>query len=75
MDSKINIPEELFDDEIVCFLADRYHTTSTDIVRTYLMQDGITESFYDDVTVSFRLESNEMEMMRGLTQTLKTTEL
>lgn len=64
MDGRINIPAELLDDEIVCFLADRYHATSIDIVRTFFEQDGITPT----EKPRFRLEDNEMEIMRDLTQ-------
>lgn len=38
---RIDIPAELFEDEVVCFIADRYHTSAENVVRCFLVQDGI----------------------------------
>lgn len=60
------IPTTLYDDEAVCFIADRYHSTPQQVVRCFLEQDGIT-SDPEEEPVTFRLEENEMEILRGLT--------
>lgn len=65
MDKRIDISDRLCADEVVCFLADRYHTTPKKVVQCFLAQCGIDidgESAHAD----FRLEDNEMEILRGL---------
>lgn len=65
MNERIDVPAELYEDEVVCFLADRYHTTPKEVVRCFLKQDGfVTEP--GNSPAFFRLEDNEMEIMRGL---------
>lgn len=59
MERQLDIPTELYEDEVVSFLADRYHSTPDEIVRCFLAQDGRKTS-------GFVLEENEMEIMRGL---------
>lgn len=66
MDERIDIPAELYEDEVVCFFANRYHTSTENVVRCFLVQDGICPE-QNDVSLTFRLEENEMEIMRGLT--------
>ncbi len=61
----MNIPTELYEDEVVGFLADRYHSTPQEIVQCFLAQDGRIEEAGRKV-ISFTLENNEMEIMRGL---------
>lgn len=60
------IPATLYDDEAVCFIAERYHTTSQKVIRCFLAQDGIAPSPEEEY-MTFRLENNEMEILRGLT--------
>lgn len=60
------IPATLYDDEAVCFIADRYHTTSQKVIRCFLLQDGIVTEMEEEY-MTFRLENNEMEILRGLT--------
>ena len=36
----MHIPTELYEDEVVSFLADRYHSTPDEIVQCFLAQDG-----------------------------------
>lgn len=31
----MDIPAELYEDEVVCFIADRYHTTSQKVVQCF----------------------------------------
>ena len=63
----MNIPTALYEDEVVSFLADRYHSTPQEIVLCFLAQDGRLEG-EDKKPTSFTLEENEMEIMRGLTK-------
>ena len=59
MNKRIDIPSE--------FLADRYHTTARKVVQCFLAQTGCTPD--EEITLSdFRLEDNEMEILRGLTR-------
>lgn len=65
MNERIDIPAELYEDEVVCFFADRYHTSTENVVRCFLVQDGIYPE-QENESITFRLEENEMEIMRGL---------
>lgn len=40
MERQMHIPTELYEDEVVSFLADRYHSTPDEIVQCFLAQDG-----------------------------------
>ncbi len=66
MNMPIDIPHELYEDEIVIFLADRYRTSADNIVRWFLEQDERVDDT-DAKNRLLRLEENEMEMLRGLT--------
>lgn len=65
MNKPNDIPTELYDDEVICFLADRYHTTPKRVIQCYLVQDGICPE-QENEPITFRLEDNEIEIMRGL---------
>ncbi len=65
MDELIDIPAELYEDEVVYFFADRYHTSAENVVRCFLVQDGIYPE-QENEPMTLRLEDNEMEIMRGL---------
>lgn len=67
MDNSINIPTEMYADEAVCFIANRYHITTQEAVQGFLVQSGITSNAKENETSDFRLEDNEMEIMKGLT--------
>ena len=57
MNKRIDIPSELYEDEVVCFLADRYHTTPRKVVQCFLAQTGCTPD--EEITLSdFRLEGS-----------------
>lgn len=71
MERLTDIPTELYEDEVVGFLADRYHSTPNEIVRHLLVQDGKMEET-GRMLVSFTLEENEMEIMRGLVRNSET---
>ena len=66
MDNSINIPTEMYADEAVCFIANRYHITTQEAVQGFLVQSGITFNAKENETSDFRLEDNEMEIMKGL---------
>lgn len=61
----MDIPVTLYDDEAVCFIADRYHTTPQEVVQRFLAQDGMIPD-PEEKLFTFRLEKNEMEILRGL---------
>ena len=69
MDMPIDIPHELYEDEIVTFLADRYRTSADNIVDWFLVQDGLIDD-PDSKNRLLRLEENEMEMLRGLMRSM-----
>jgi len=66
MNRQINIPDKLYEDEVVCYLASRYHTTTKKIVQCFLVQEDFIPNPEENSGL-FRLEDNEMEIMRGLT--------
>ena len=61
MNQRTHIPEETYKDDIVRFLADRYHTTPKKIMRCFLNQN---ES--ESEPEPFRLEENEMAILRDM---------
>lgn len=71
MENQMSIPAELYDDEVICFLADRYRSTPNEIVQCFLVQDGRVDDTNRKLA-SFTLEENEMEIMRGLTKDVLT---
>lgn len=62
-----DIPTNIYEDEIIDFLAERYHCTPKEIMQCFLKQNGMTQNT-DEKTNSFILEENEMEILRGLTK-------
>ncbi|MCB6970570.1 MULTISPECIES: hypothetical protein [Butyricimonas] len=67
MNKRIDIPAELYESEVVCFLANRYHTTPKKVVQCFLVQDGLVTEIDEDFA-TFHLEDNELEILRGLTR-------
>lgn len=63
MNLRTDIPEEIYSDEIVCFLADRYDTTPVEVIRRFLVQNGPDS---ETETETFRLEENEMAILRDM---------
>lgn len=58
-----DIPEAIYADEIVRFLADRYHTTPGEVLQRYFEQcdpASVPES------AAFHLEENEMAILRDM---------
>lgn len=71
MNTQINISTELYEDEIVRFIADRYHTSPQEVIKRFLEQEGIILEEKRE-TIIPRLEDNEMEILRGLTNSIHT---
>ncbi len=57
------IPEEIYQDEVVLFLADRYHTTPRKVLGRFLEQNGHAP---EAETEPFQLEENEMAILRDM---------
>ena len=55
MVQKTALPENLCTDEAVCFIADRHHVTSQQLLRYFL---------YGETSIS--LEPNEVEILKGM---------
>lgn len=66
MEKKNDIPEKLYADEAVCFIASRYRVTTQEVVRGFLVQSGIVPDEKESETSDFRLEDNEIEIIKGL---------
>lgn len=63
MKQQTDIPETILNDEIIRFLADRYHTSPRNLLHQFFNQDdsgSVTESR------SIQLEENEMTLLRDL---------
>lgn len=65
MDKPIDIPANLYEDEVVCFMADRYRTTTERVMQCFLVQEAGTPA-PEKENFPFRLTDNEMEILRGL---------
>lgn len=63
MSPSTDIPKEIDNDEIVCFLAERYHTTTQKILQQFLEQNRHNA---ERITGQFRLEENEMNILREM---------
>lgn len=64
MESKVVLPENICDDEVMDYLAQRYHTTPSRVVARFLEQEGIINT--DERQPEFRLTPNEMEIFRDM---------
>lgn len=69
MDNSINIPNEMYADDAVCFIASRYHVTPQEAVQGFLVQSGIASNAKENKISYSRLEDNEMEIIKGLMET------
>ena len=65
MPSREDIPEKIYHDEVVCFLADRYHTTPRKVLHRFFEQVGRTAGMERK---AFRLEENELAILRDMTE-------
>lgn len=64
-----DIPMELYEDDVVCYIASRYHVSTQEIIRTFLVQSGIVHGEISD----FHLEDNEIEILKGLMDAYSST--
>lgn len=65
MDKPIDIPANLYEDEVFCFMADRYRTTTERVMQCFLVQEtGIPVP--EKESLPFRLTDNEREILREL---------
>ena len=62
---QMDIPAELYEDEVVRFFADRYHTSTENVVKSFLVQEGICPR-QENGPAAFRLEDNEMEILHDM---------
>ena len=58
-----DVPETIYEDEVVCFIADRYHTEAGRIMERYFEQNGLKSA---EGIGTFRLEENEMSILRDM---------
>ena len=65
MDKPIDTPANLYKDEVVCFMADRYRTTTERVVQCFLVEEAGTPA-PEKESLLFCLTDNEMEILRGL---------
>lgn len=70
MNMQDDILRGLRNDEIVSFLAVRYHTSPERVLQSFLVQEGYVAGGAVSV---LRLEKNETAMLRGLMQGLEHT--
>ena len=73
MEKKNDIPEKLYADEAVRFIASRYRVTTQEVVRDFLVQSGIVPDERVKETSGFRLEDNEIEIIKGLMDAYSST--
>lgn len=66
MDSKVILPATVCEDDIIGYIASRYAATPADIIRSYMRQEGIICPGNDCPPTSYRLEENEMEILRDM---------
>ena len=65
MDKQITIPNELYEDEAICFIADRHHVSSQKRLQYFLLSEGMSVDGKKKIQM-YRLEDNEIEILRGL---------
>lgn len=63
--SETDIPEALYNDTVVDYLAERYHTSPRKVIDRFIQQ---REDKDNATTAPFHLETNEMELLRSLTK-------
>lgn len=69
MDRETDTFSALYDDEAVCFIADRYHITSQELLHRFSVQDSAGFGAKEE-DLAFRLEDNEIEIIRGLIESI-----
>lgn len=66
MESKVVLPENICEDEVVDYLAQRYQTTPNRVVARFLEQEGIITTTQNEKQSEFRLTPNELEIFRDM---------
>lgn len=62
MEQTIFIPDEIITDEVICYIAGRYHVDAESVVRQFLFQKGILM----EEESGFTLEENEIAILRDM---------
>lgn len=75
MKRETNIPTELYEDDAVCFIASRYHVSTQETVRSFLVQSGIIPDTRNNETSDLHLEDNEIEILKGLMDAYSLTKV
>lgn len=70
-----NILKELYEDDAVCFIASRHHVSTQETIRSFLVQSGIIPDTRKNETSDFRLEDNEIEILKGLMDAYSLTKV
>ena len=70
MEPKTNYPKELCTDEAVCFIAERHRVTPQQLLHSFLVGEYSSGIAASDNTRIY-LESNEIEILKGLSDTIK----
>ena len=70
MKPQTELPEELCTDEAVCFIADRHHITPQQLLRHFLLGEISPDVVAPDKAAT-PLETNEIEILKGLSETIK----
>lgn len=65
MDKQITIPNELYEDEAICFIADRHHVSPQKLLQYFLLFEGLSVDGKEEIQMC-RLEDNEIEILCGL---------
>lgn len=63
MDRQKYIPEEIYDDDAVIFIAERHHATPRQMLQCYLKQEYPDS---ESMGTPFKLEDNEMAILRDM---------
>lgn len=66
MDSKIILPESVWHDEVVDYLASRYSITPDQVIHQFLYQDGVIDESQHGRGVAIPFEENEMAILRDM---------
>lgn len=64
MNKKSNIPAKMYEDEVVCFIAERHNSCPEQIVQCFLENSETTNAHTN--SIGFSLEDNEMELIKNL---------
>lgn len=62
MEQPIFIPDDIITDDVICYIAGRYHVDAEKVVRQFLFQKGILI----EEESGFTLEENEIAILRDM---------